>query len=93
MIDDTLRDDAQRRLRKIAGQVEGLSRMINEGRYCIDVLHQVRAAEAALHRLGSLILRNHLRTCVADALGSENNRGAEAKIEELVRVYDGMRPK
>ena len=93
VIDDSLNDDAMRRLKRIAGQVEGLSRMIDQRRYCVDVLHQIRAVEAALHKLGELVLRNHLRTCVADAFRSTRRADIDAKIEELVRVYDGMRPK
>ena len=93
VIDDGLHDDAMRRLKRIAGQVEGLSRMIDQRRYCVDVLHQIRAVEAALHKLGELVLRNHLRTCVADAFRSKRGAEMSAKIDELVRVYDGMRPK
>ena len=93
VIDDRLHDDAMKRLKRISGQVEGLSRTIDQRRYCVDVLHQVRAVEAALHKLGELVLRNHLRTCVADAFRSKRKTEMDAKIEELVRVYDGMRPK
>jgi len=93
VIDDRLKEDASTRLRKIAGQVEGLSRMIDEGRYCVDVLYQIRAVEAALHKVGALVLRNHMRTCVVGALGSDDPADAEAKIDELVRLYGDMRPK
>jgi len=93
MPDGDVHAAALRRLRRIRGQVEGLERMIAEKRYCVDVLYQIRAVEAALHSLAELILRNHLETCVTAAFGSRDPRDRKAKIEELVRVFDGMRPK
>ena len=56
-----------RRLRRIAGQVGGIQRMVEEDRYCVDVLLQVAAARAALDRVGKLVLASHVETCVADA--------------------------
>ena len=93
MLGEPRRGDVARRLKRIQGQVEGLTRMVDGGRYCVDVLAQVRAAEAALHAVGEIILSNHLETCVVNALQSNNRDDQREKIEELKRIYRGMRPK
>ena len=84
---------ALRRIRRISGQIDGLRRMIEDGRYCVDVLTQIKAAEAALHSLAKVILRNHLETCVTQAFESKNASDRREKIDELTRVFEGMRPK
>jgi CsoR family transcriptional regulator, copper-sensing transcriptional repressor len=84
-------DDYQQRLRKIEGQVRGLQRMIAEDRYCIDVVHQVAAARAALESVALGLVDEHLRHCVmaaADSDGSERDRvltEAVTAVERLVR--------
>lgn len=64
VVKDTVRDDAKRRLSRIAGQVNGLQKMVDEGRYCVDVLTQVSALRAALDQFGVLMLTTHLEDCV-----------------------------
>ena len=91
MMEGDVQDAALKRLEKIAGQVRGLSKMVEEGRYCIDILRQIMATEAALHSLGEIILRNHLETCVTDAFQSSNPRERKVKIQELIHVFDEMR--
>ena len=71
------------RLRKIEGQVRGIQRMINDGRYCIDILTQLAAVQAALDKVGLMVLEDHTRGCVAKAI--RDDCGAEA-IEELISV-------
>jgi len=71
------------RLRKIEGQVRGIQRMIEDDRYCVDVLIQVSAARAALSKVALTILENHTRGCVAQAF--KNDRADEA-MNELVQV-------
>ena len=70
----------QRRLNRIEGQVRGLQKMVDEDRYCIDVLTQVSAAKAALESVALLLLADHTETCVADAIRSGDG---EAKVKEL----------
>ena len=70
----------QRRLRRIAGQVGGLERMVDEERYCVDILTQVSAVQAALDRVALELLDDHARHCVVGA--SEENR--DEKTEELM---------
>ena len=75
------------RLRRIAGQVGGIERMVGEDRYCVDVLLQVAAARAALDQVGKVVLQAHVETCVADALASGRPRERKQKIGELMEVF------
>jgi DNA-binding FrmR family transcriptional regulator len=77
----------QLRLRRIAGQVQAIERMIESDRYCVDVLHQVVAVEAALRQVGKLVLRAHVDSCVAEALTDGDARARKRKVEELVDVF------
>jgi DNA-binding FrmR family transcriptional regulator len=81
------RDDHLRRLRRIEGQVRGLQRMIEDDRYCIDVLTQVASVTKALQGVGLGLLDEHLHHCVADAVRSdEGARGDDALDEALDAV-------
>ena len=93
MLHGEIQQDAVTRLKKIGGQVQGVSRMMLDGRYCIDVLTQIVATEAALHSLAQLIMRNHLETCVTGAFESRNDGDRKAKIDELIHVFGGLRPR
>jgi DNA-binding FrmR family transcriptional regulator len=73
-----------KRLRRIEGQVRGLERMVEDDRYCIDVLTQVSAVSKALESVAYEILDDHVRHCVADALASGNKREAAEKSQELL---------
>jgi CsoR family transcriptional regulator, copper-sensing transcriptional repressor len=73
-----------RRLHRIEGQVRGIERMVEEDRYCIDILTQIAAVNTALESLGLKILDEHVRHCVAGALGSGDRADAETKVEELL---------
>lgn len=63
-----------RRLRRIAGQVAGLQRMVEEDRYCVDVLTQIAAVRSALDAVGVQLVRNHLQLCVAQRVGAAQRR-------------------
>lgn len=76
------RSDHLRRLHKIEGQVRGIARMVEDDRYCIDVLTQVSAATRALQQVALGLLDDHLRHCVLDAARSGPVEG-EAKLDEL----------
>ena len=73
------------RLRKVEGQVRGIARMVDEDRYCIDVLTQVSAATRALQQVAFGLLDDHLRHCVVDAARSGRAEG-EAKLDELAET-------
>jgi len=92
-ITDRLEKDAVERLRRVEGQIRGIMKMIQERRYCIDVVLQVAAAEAALHKVGELILRNHIETCVMEAFRSGRKKEVQEKVDELMAVYAKFRPR
>ena len=72
------------RLHRIEGQVRGIERMIEDDRYCIDILTQLGAVSTALESLAVTILDDHVRHCVAEALSSGDERAAREKTDELV---------
>lgn len=74
-------------LNRVEGQVRGIAKMVEEDRYCIDVVTQIEAARAALARIGSDLLRQHLGHCVHRAMNSKNASEQEKFIEELVGVF------
>jgi len=79
------------RLKRIAGQVGGLLRMVDEDRYCVEVLTQIEAVRAALHKVGEQVLRDHVSHCVAGAFASGDAGDQREKIEELVTTIGRMR--
>lgn len=79
------------RLRRIEGQVRGVQKMIDERRYCVDILTQLSSISAALARVQERILERHLRTCARESLAG-NNRGAQSeKIEEIIKILARFR--
>ena len=87
---DSTKQAVEGRLKRIAGQVGGLLRMVAEDRYCVDVLNQVDAVRAALHKVEEEILRDHVSHCVAGAFTSGDAGDQRAKIEELVATIGRM---
>lgn len=73
-----------RRLSRIEGQVRGVSRMIEEGRYCIDVLQQMQAIKAALGKVEDAILKDHAATCVETAIQTKDHEDQRKKFDELI---------
>ena len=76
------------RLRRIEGQVRGIAQMVEEDRYCIDILTQVQAVKAALGRAESEILKRHAACCVAEAIASGDENEQRAKFSELVDLFE-----
>lgn len=74
-------------LNRVEGQVRGIAKMVEDERYCIDVVTQIEAARAALARIESDLLRQHLGHCVHRAMNSKNASEQEKVIEELVGVF------
>jgi DNA-binding FrmR family transcriptional regulator len=83
---DDIKASCSRRLTRIEGQVRGLSRMVEDDRYCIDIVTQIAAVRAALRRLEEEILRDHVGHCVEHAIASGNKADQRRKIEELMAV-------
>ena len=75
-----------KRLNRIEGQVRGLSRMVEEERYCIDVVTQISAVRAALRRAEEEILRDHVNHCVEHAIASGDKKDQRKKITEIIDV-------
>jgi CsoR family transcriptional regulator, copper-sensing transcriptional repressor len=78
------KDALVKRLHRIEGQVRGLERMVEEDRYCIDVLTQISAVTTALESVALRILDDHVQHCVADALASGDETAAQEKSRELL---------
>lgn len=77
------KQDIIRRLKKIEGQVKGLQRMVDNEKYCVDILVQVAMVRAAINKVGVMIFENHSRTCLEKAVQEKDQDGA---IEELITV-------
>ena len=75
-----------KRLNRIEGQVRGLSRMVEEDRYCIDIVTQISAVRAALRRAEEEILTDHVANCIEDAIASGNKSEQRRKVAELTSV-------
>jgi DNA-binding FrmR family transcriptional regulator len=75
-----------KRLNKIEGQVRGITRMIDEDRYCVDIVTQISAVRAALRRVEEAVLRDHIGHCVAHAIASGNAAEQRKKVAELMEV-------
>jgi len=81
MIDRPTQADTLKRLAKIEGQIKGLQRMVQEGRYCIDIIQQITAVRRALEQAALGVMRRHVDSCVSEAIRSKSG---QAKITELM---------
>lgn len=87
-MDDEQRTAVLKRLRSISGHVSGIERMVAEDAYCIDVIKQVQAVQAALNKVNDLILESHLNTCVIEAVRGDNKKERERVLDEIVDVFE-----
>ena len=76
----------RRRLHRIEGQVRGIEKMVDEDRYCIDILTQIGAVRTALEQVGAKLLDDHVTSCVAHAIASGDERAANEKTTELLEA-------
>ncbi len=90
-MNDTKRDKVLARLKRIEGQIRGIHKMVQEDRYCVDILTQTSAVVSSLHSFEDVIMENHLNTCVADAMKSENPDDKSEKIDEVMTVITKFR--
>ena len=86
-VDPDVRASNLRRLRRIEGQVRGLQKMVEEDRYCADILVQVSSVQEALRGVGQELLRHHLRHCVTSVIQHGDSRQNEAMYEELLGLF------
>lgn len=89
-MNDATKKSVAARLKRIEGQVGGLLRMVQDDRYCVDVLTQINAVRAALHKVEQEILRDHVAHCVANAFASGDVMDQRHKVEELVETVGRM---
>ena len=84
-VDPEIKDRSLKRLRRIEGQVRGIQKMVDEDRYCADILTQISSVQEALRAVGRELMRNHLKHCAASAIrsGEEN---AEKMYDELIEL-------
>ena len=75
------------RINRIIGQLDGVKRMIDEGRYCPDILTQLKAVHSAVRAVEQRMLETHMRACVVEAMAGGDEAEIEAKIEELSRLF------
>jgi len=81
-----------KRLNRIEGQVRGIARMVEDDRYCIDVMTQISAVQAALKRVADEVLKDHVAHCVEHAIASGDTVSQREKITELMDVLGRLRP-
>ena len=84
------KDDLQKRLRRIEGQVRGLQRMIDEDTYCIDVLTQISAVTKALQSVALGLLDEHVRHCVTHAEGRDGTESPDDMINEAMAAFERL---
>jgi len=87
-VSDADRENITSRLSRIEGQIRGLKRMVEEDRYCGDILDQIHSVQQALKSVGRAITRNHLETCVTDALRSGEEAAAQESYDEIMGLLE-----
>jgi DNA-binding FrmR family transcriptional regulator len=90
-VQDDVRQEVGRRLKSVAGHVQGVLKMVEEDKYCIDVIRQIEAIEQALHKVKRRLLAGHLDTCVTTAVRGVDVKERERVLRELLEVYDAER--
>jgi DNA-binding FrmR family transcriptional regulator len=79
------------RLKRIEGQVRGIAKMVEEDRYCMDILHQMQAVKSALAKVESRILKDHAACCVSEAIATGDPEEQREKFDELVDLFEKMK--
>ena len=87
MLDQESQKTLAARLKRIEGQVGGIRRMVEDRKYCVDILLQISAARAALGQVSKLVLGKHIETCVMHAMSKGDPADRKAKIEELMEIF------
>ena len=87
MLNEETKTKARARLRRIEGQVKGIQRMVEEEKYCVDILLQLAAVRGALEQVEKLLVSRHIESCVADAMRSGRASERRKKVDELLDVF------
>ncbi len=85
-VDAAIKDRNLKRLRRIEGQVRGLQRMVDEDRYCADIMTQISSVHEALRSVGRELMRNHLKHCAADAIRTGDEESAQKMYDEIIEM-------
>jgi DNA-binding FrmR family transcriptional regulator len=85
---ETAKSEALKRMKSISGHVKGIERMLENDTYCIDVIKQIQAVEAALAKVSSLLLDGHLHSCVITAVRGEDVNERERVLAEIAQVFE-----
>ncbi len=80
-------DEAAKRLKTVEGHIAGIRRMMDEGEYCIDVIRQIQAVQAALNKVSKIILEGHMNSCLITAVRGEDPIERERVLEEIAEVF------
>lgn len=81
-------DQTLKRLKTIQGHMGGIIRMVEDDAYCIDVIRQIQAVQSALNKVSTVILENHLNSCVTTAIQGDNPRERERVLKEITDVFE-----
>ena len=87
-MDDGTRKKVVRRLASAAGHIKGIERMVEEDTYCIDVIKQIQAVQAALNKVSAMMLENHLHTCVTTAVRGNDPDERAQMLSEVASVFE-----
>ncbi len=87
VINEETKRKALARLNRIEGQVQGVQRMVEEEKYCVDILMQLSAIQGALEQVRKILLGRHIESCVAEAMASGRQGDRQRKIDELLDVF------
>ncbi len=93
MLDTETKQRARARLRRIEGQIQGVQRMLEEDKYCVDIMLQISAIQGALLQVSKILMNRHIESCVLDSVKAGTERERARKIEELIELcsrYGGI---
>lgn len=85
--DEATQQELLKRLRSVSGHISGVQRMVDEGKYCIDVIHQIQAIQAALNKVTVMLLDDHMHHCVTGAIESQDPGERERVLGEIRDVF------
>lgn len=87
-MDETTKKTVTQRLASAAGHIKGIERMVQEDTYCIDMIRQIHAVQAALHKVNAIILDTHMHTCMTAAVHGDDPHEREKMLQEVVSVFN-----
>lgn len=87
-MDDQFKKTVSQRLNSAAGHIKGIERMVQDDTYCIDVIKQIQAVQAALNKVSAMVLDSHLRTCITTAIRGEDLTERERMLQEVTSVFE-----